>query len=127
MILSAIGLMTFALVTVVSILPCSRREVTRFLNNALLCFVSLLNCLPAFLCLILIYPSLSFWFILLSFIPKDNPMTANRALISFRDFLPKFFVSSISVSDFWTRSAIVNILAFFRQLAERTDNSNSST
>src|SRR5678815_3763533 len=41
-----------------------------------------------------------------SLTPRLNPMSVRISLISFNDFLPKFFVFSISASDFCTRSAI---------------------
>ncbi len=43
-------------------------------------------------------------------------MPVRISLISFRDFLPKFFVFSISPSVFCTSSRIVRMFAFFRQL-----------
>src|SRR5574339_1253552 len=62
-----------------------------------------------------------------SLTPRLRPMSVKISLISFNDFLPKFFVFSISASDFCTRSAIVLMLAFFKQFAALTDNSSSFT
>src|SRR5215208_1013708 len=59
--------------------------------------------------------------------PKSSPMPCRISLISFRDFLPKFFVASISRSERWTRSRMERMLAFFRQLYDLTDSSSSST
>src|SRR2546421_4969287 len=59
--------------------------------------------------------------------PKSNPMPLRMSLISFNDFLPKFLVASISRSERCTRSRMVLIPAFFRQLYERTESSSSST
>ena len=62
-----------------------------------------------------------------SFMPRPRPISARISLISFKDFRPKFLVFSISASVFCTRSPMVLMLAFCRQLAERTDSSSSST
>src|SRR5262249_26023716 len=62
-----------------------------------------------------------------TFIPSCRPMLCRISLISLRDLRPKFLVLSISASVFVTNSPIVRILAFFRQLYERTESSNSST
>ena len=48
-------------------------------------------------------------------------------MISLSDLRPKFFVFSISGSVFCTSSRMVRMLAFFRQLYERTESSSSST
>src|SRR5882724_5889599 len=48
--------------------------------------------------------------------PKSSPIPRRMSRISVNDFLPKFFVASISRSERWTRSRIVLIPAFFRQL-----------
>src|SRR6185503_3290244 len=60
-------------------------------------------------------------------IPKSSPIPRRMSRISPRDFLPKFFVASISRSERCTRSRIVLMPAFFRQLYERTESSSSST
>src|SRR4029450_5163337 len=59
--------------------------------------------------------------------PRESPISPRIVLISFRDFLPKFFVLSSSDSVFWTRSAMVRMLAVLRQLDARTESSSSST
>ena len=59
--------------------------------------------------------------------PRCRPISARTALISFSDLRPKFGVRSISASVFWIRSPMYTMLSFFRQLAERTDSSSSST
>ena len=59
--------------------------------------------------------------------PRLRPIVCRISLISFRLFLPKFFVFSISPSVFCTSSRMVRILAFLRQLYDRTDSSSSST
>ena len=59
--------------------------------------------------------------------PNPNPSSVRMSLISWRDFRPKFLVRSISGSLFWTSSRMVRMLAFFRQLDERTESSSSST
>ena len=61
------------------------------------------------------------------FVKRGGQVWTRISLISLRDFFPKFLVFNISASVFCTKSAIVLILAFFRQLAARTDNSNSFT
>jgi competence protein ComEC len=59
--------------------------------------------------------------------PRESPISPRIALISLSDFLPKFLVFSSSDSVFWTRSAMVRMLAVFRQLDARTESSSSST
>src|SRR3990167_1147716 len=61
------------------------------------------------------------------FIPKPKPISVKISLISFNDLRPKFLVLSISASERTTNSPINRIFAFFKQLAERTLNSRSST
>ena len=128
---------SFAFAPVVSIRSCSNNEVTKFLNNALRCLVCLPSCRPFFLCRTVFLSARKrhsgFGLPLCGedpssiFVPNESPISVRISLISLRDFFPKFFVRSISPSDFCTRSAIVLIFAFLRQLAARTDNSNSFT
>src|SRR3990167_5244406 len=59
--------------------------------------------------------------------PRERPISPRIVLISFSDFLPKFFVLRSSASVFWTRSAIVRMFAVLRQFDARTDSSSSST
>src|SRR5207249_4105670 len=59
--------------------------------------------------------------------PRCRPISPRIVLISFSDFLPKFLVLSSSPSLFCTRSAIVRMLAVFKQLDARTESSSSST
>ena len=54
-------------------------------------------------------------------------MLPRISLISFSDLRPKFLVLSISGSVFCTSSLMVRMLAFLRQLYDRTDSSSSST
>lgn len=101
---------SLALAPVVSIRSCSNNEVTKFLNNAPRCLVCRPSCLPFFLCRT-VFPSakkrhsgfgLPFCgnapFSIL--VPSESPISARISLISLRDFFPKFFVLSISPSDF---------------------------
>src|SRR5690606_22553621 len=69
----------------------------------------------------------SIWGQLSNFIPKLRPIVAKISLISFSDLRPKFLVFSMSCSVFCTSSPISVMLAFCRQLAERTESSSSST
>src|SRR5882724_7660347 len=62
-----------------------------------------------------------------NFMPRLRPIFTSMSLISFSDLRPKFFVFSISFSLFCTSSRMVWMLAFFRQLYERTESSSSST
>src|SRR3990172_3150928 len=59
--------------------------------------------------------------------PSRSPISPRIVLISFSDFFPKFFVFKSSGSVRCTRSAMVRMLAVFRQLDARTDSSSSST
>ncbi len=54
-------------------------------------------------------------------------MCERISLISFSDLRPKFFVFSISCSVRCTSSPMRVMFAFWRQFAERTESSSSST
>src|SRR4030043_31883 len=60
-------------------------------------------------------------------IPRRSPIPCSISFISLSDLRPKFFVLSISCSVFCTRSAMVFMSAFFRQLYDLTESSSSST
>src|SRR5580704_13714519 len=51
-----------------------------------------------------------------NFMPRLRPILVSISLISLSDFLPKFFVFSISFSLFCTSSRMVWMFAFFKQL-----------
>ena len=59
--------------------------------------------------------------------PKDKPRDANTSLISVNDFLPKLGVFNSSTSVRCTKSPMYWIASAFKQFADRTVNSKSST
>ena len=60
-------------------------------------------------------------------IPRERPRDARTSLISVSDFLPRFGVLSSSTSVRCTRSPMYWIASAFKQFAERTVSSRSST